>query len=51
MVRMPSILKGLLNEESIRYPVPGMDGGTELFRRDPLLYALEEWDMDLDFVI
>ena len=44
--------RALLNEESIRYPaVPGMDGGTELFRRDPLLYALEEWDMDLDFVI
>jgi hypothetical protein len=41
--------KALLDVEHIRYPaVPGMDGGTELFRTDPLIYAIEEWGLDLD---
>jgi len=41
--------KALLDVEHIRFPaVPGMDGGTELFRTDPLIYAIEEWDLDLD---
>ena len=41
--------KALLDVDEIRYPpVPGMDGGTELFRIDPLIYAIEVLNLELD---
>ena len=43
--------KALLDVEHIRFPtVPGMDGGTELFRTDPLIYAIEKWDLDIEIL-
>ena len=37
-----------LEKEDIRHPtVPGMDGGTELFRTDPIIYAIDFLGMDL----